>query len=263
MLAGAMTITGTAAGVPYVALPPEGDGPAPLVAVWHLLDAPRSEAAMAAAVPMAGVPAWRVYFGMPMFGERALPGGMDELLRLASEDYVLNVAKPIVDQAAAEFPAALADLRAQLSIKDGSVGIAGGSMGGLVAYEILARGEVPVSAAALVNPVTSLALVVRRAHQQLFGTDYTWTDASRAAADHFDFVRRAEEIDVPTLVVIGLEDDIAFRAPAAELGDRVELVTLPGMKHAIADEPGLEAAPQNADAKRVDAEFTRWFRQHL
>ena len=76
-LAGDMTISGIAAGVPYVALPPEGEGPAPLIAVWHLLDSPRSEAAMAAAVPMAGVRAWRVYFGLPMTGRRSLPGGVE------------------------------------------------------------------------------------------------------------------------------------------------------------------------------------------
>lgn len=48
-------ITGVAAGVPYVALPPAGDRDgAPLVVAWHLVDPPRSEAAMAAAVPLAG-----------------------------------------------------------------------------------------------------------------------------------------------------------------------------------------------------------------
>jgi alpha-beta hydrolase superfamily lysophospholipase len=217
---------------------------------------------MAAAVPMTGVPAWRVYFGMPMIGLRSLPGGIDELIQLASEDYVLNIAKPMVDQAAAEFPAALAELRTQLSIADGPVGVAGGSMGGLVTYEVVARAEVPIAAAAMVNPVTRLAPVVEL-NSQRFESAYTWTDESRAAADHFDFVRRAGEIKVPTLLVIGEEDDAAFREPARELGDRVELVTIPGMRHAIADEPGMEPAPQNEDAKRVDAEFTRWFQQHL
>jgi len=46
-------IIGVAAGVPYVALPPNGkpDG-APLVVAWHLHDPPRSETAMAAALPL-------------------------------------------------------------------------------------------------------------------------------------------------------------------------------------------------------------------
>ncbi|TCO53024.1 alpha/beta hydrolase family protein [Actinocrispum wychmicini] len=258
-----MTITGTAAGVPFVALPPENtDGPAPLVVVWHLLDAPRSPAAMAAAVPMAGVRAWRVYWGMPMFGARtAMP--MEELFRLAAEDYVLNIAKPIVDQAVAEFPAALAELRAQLSIADGPIGVAGGSMGGLVAYEVAATVDVPVAAVALVNPVTRLAPVVEAAVREFSGGEYAWSDESRATADHYDFLRRKDEIKVPTLLVVGAEDGAEFREPAADLGDRVTLVTIPGMKHPIADEPGVEAAPQNADGERVDAEFTKWFQRYL
>ena len=53
------TITGTAAGVPFTALPPTTtiDGPAPLIVTWHMLDAPRTDAAFAAALPMIGVPA--------------------------------------------------------------------------------------------------------------------------------------------------------------------------------------------------------------
>src|SRR5438045_1709464 len=47
------TVSGVAAGVPYVALPPAGwyDGrePAPLIIAWHLNDPPRRAAAMVSA----------------------------------------------------------------------------------------------------------------------------------------------------------------------------------------------------------------------
>jgi pimeloyl-ACP methyl ester carboxylesterase len=262
MLDGVMTITGVAAGVPYVALPPAGDsGPAPMVAVWHLLDPPRSEEGMAEAVPMHGVPAWRVYFGLPMVGKRPHPGGMPEILRLAAEDYVLNIAKPVVDQAVAEFPAALAEVRAQLSIADGPIGVAGGSMGGMVAYEVTARAEVPIAATALVNPLTRLAQVVEsQLVRQFTGREYVWSPESRAVADRFDFVRRADEIKVPLLIVQGEEDDLSFREPVAlvrkALGARADLVTVPGMGHPVADEP---STGQNEHGRRVDTEFTRWF----
>ncbi len=49
--------------------------------VLHLMDPPRSEAAMAAALPLAGVPAWRAYLGLPMFGARMPPGGQEEFMR--------------------------------------------------------------------------------------------------------------------------------------------------------------------------------------
>jgi len=57
------TISGTAAGVPFTALPPAQatDGPSPLIVTWHMLDAPRTDSAFAAALPMTGVPAWRVH----------------------------------------------------------------------------------------------------------------------------------------------------------------------------------------------------------
>jgi hypothetical protein len=35
------------------------------------------------------------------------------------------------------------------------------------------------------------------------------------------------------------------------------------MAHAIAEEPGMEAAPQSAEAKEVDAAVTAWFQRYL
>ena len=42
---------------------PARDG---LVVVWHAFDPPRTAAALAAAVPMTGVPVWRVYLSPPV-----------------------------------------------------------------------------------------------------------------------------------------------------------------------------------------------------
>ncbi len=63
-------IVGVAAGVPFLALPPSVPSLAPLAAIrqrsfpvivaWHLMDAPRTEAAFAAALPMNELPAWRI-----------------------------------------------------------------------------------------------------------------------------------------------------------------------------------------------------------
>ncbi|WP_020673835.1 prolyl oligopeptidase family serine peptidase [Amycolatopsis nigrescens] len=261
------TIKGVAAGVPFVALAPTGGGTSgALVVTWHLMDAPRTEAAMAAALPMHGLDAWRVYLGLPMFGGRSPAGGPDEVFRLAAEDYVLNVAGPVAEQAADELPAAVAALRTRLSLVDGPVGVAGGSAGAAVALEVLARAELPIEAAALVSPVTQLAPVVA-ANERAYDTVYDWTERSRAVADRFDFVRRAGELDAEVLLVTGEADDIAIREPAAalarELGARARLVTVPDMAHALAEEPGVEPAPQTAHAAVVDAEFTAWFRRHL
>ncbi|TCO53026.1 alpha/beta fold hydrolase [Actinocrispum wychmicini] len=258
-------ITGFAAGVPYVALEPaDPSRPAPMIAVWHLMDPPCTEQAMAAAVPMAGLPAWRVYFGLPMTGRRALPGGPEEFFRLASEDAVMNAYRPQTEQGADEFPKALAELRTQLSIADGPVGIAGGSSGSMVAYEVAARAEVPIFAAAFVSPVTQLVPLVA-ANERRYGVTFPWNDENRAVANHYDYVRRAAEIKVPALLVVGEHDDIAIREPAELLHKEsdAELVTIPGMRHELADAPGTEAAPQTEDARRVDAELIRFFQRHL
>jgi pimeloyl-ACP methyl ester carboxylesterase len=260
-------IHGVAAGVPFVALPPAGGtGTGALVVGWHLMEPPASEQAMAAAVPMAALDAWRVYLGLPLTGARLPDGGYDEFFRLASEDAVLNVNGPVTEQAAAEFPAAVAELRRRLSIVDGPLGVFGGSAGSAVALEVLARGELDVAAGAVVSPVTQLTPVIGR-NERLYGVTYPWTEASRAVAARLDFVRRAGELTQPLLLVVGGEDDIAFREPSAalkaELGERAELVVVDGMGHQLAEAPGIEAAPQNADARRVDEAFTAWFARHL
>jgi hypothetical protein len=45
--------------------------------------------------------------------------------------------------------------------------------------------------------------------------------------------------------------------------DRVGFVSVPEMAHALAEEPGMEANPQTAEAKKVDAVVTDWFRRYL
>src|SRR5213593_2964404 len=113
-----MTITGVAAGVPFTALPPAHGGTAPLVLTWHMLDAPRSNAAFAAALPMAGVPAWRVHLGLPMCGERMVNGSLEAIMELATGDTLHAFADGLSRQAVEELPAALAALRQQLPIAD-------------------------------------------------------------------------------------------------------------------------------------------------
>ena len=126
-------VSGAAAGVPYVALPPAGrqDGrkPAPLIIAWHLNDPPRSATAMASALPLAAVAAWRVYLDLPMHGRRQLPGGLEEFMRLGYQDAVLKAFEPQVTRAVGEFPAVLAELRARLPVADGPIGLVGASTG--------------------------------------------------------------------------------------------------------------------------------------
>jgi dienelactone hydrolase len=270
------TITGTAAGVPFTALPPAGsiDGPAPLIVTWHMLDAPRTDAAFAAALPMTGLPAWRVHLGMPMCGARMVNGRVDAVLELAREDALLALLAPFIQQAADEFPAALTALRDQLPVDDEPVGILGASLGGAVALQVLTASETPIKAIALVNPAVRIRSVVPLV-EGLAGQAYRWTAESRKVADELDFVARAADLTAqpPLLLVSGERDHPELRTDAAALvdalreqyahPDEVELTTVPDLAHPLADEPGLEPAPQLSTAKAVDEILTQWFLRQL
>jgi alpha-beta hydrolase superfamily lysophospholipase len=254
--------------------------------VWHMADAPRSEQAMAAALPLHGLPAWRVYLGLPMCGTR-LPGGeLEAFFQLGYEDAVLNLFDPMTAQAVEEFPAALAGLRSRFPIGDGPVALVGASAGALVALSVLAGSrpdsgsgsgsgsELSVRAAALISPAVQLAAVVEL-NERRFGITYPWSDASRRAADRLDFLARSDEIagsGADVLLVAGqLDDEPGIRQPAAQLWQalstpqpgRATMVDIPDMAHALAEEPGLAPAPQTPHAARVDDVVTDWLGSRL
>jgi pimeloyl-ACP methyl ester carboxylesterase len=266
-------LTGTAAGVPWVARPPHGGArpDAPAVVAWHLLDSPRTEAAFAAAVPLAGLDAWRIYFGLPLSGARLPAGGYPELQRRVMLDPVRNVNQPVAAGAADEFPAAFAGAREQLGIEDGPIGVMGGSMGGLAAQLVVAEGGADVRAAVLINPVVRLRDTIDGL-SVIYGQSYTWTPPTAAFAERGDFVARAAELaDAAVLVITGekdFEDAIvrpvgAYVAELRRLGVTVDWQVIPGMAHAVADEPGVDPAPQTPRALQVDRLAATWFIRYL
>ena len=261
-----------------MALAPEsGAHEAPLVVVLHMMDPPRSEAAMAAALPLRAVTAWRVYLGLPMFGSRMPAGGPDEVMRLAAEDALLNVIAPVIETAAAELPSAVQALRQQLQISEGEIGLVGGSAGGAAVLLALADSDLPVAVAALINPASQASAVVE-AGSRRFGVEYAWSQPSRAAADRLDFVRRAGEIaarrpSLPLLCVVGEDDDSAFVDSTNQLDsalgeafgsrDSLGFVTVPGLAHGLAEEPGIAPAPQSEGARQADDAVAGFLNRYL
>jgi dienelactone hydrolase len=272
-------ITGTAAGVPFVALPPvalppvvlppggtgpAGSGRAPMIAVWHPTAAPGSPAAMAAAIPLPDVPAWRVYFGLPGTGSRQATG--EAAGRGEDWDLLLDGYAPMIEQAAAEFPAARAALRSDLPIDDGPIAVMGGSAGGHVALLVLTGGTVPVAAAALINPAVraeSVVLVNEGFHD--FG--YQWTGKARTKAAALDTVAAADAVLAAVLLVTGEHEYPEFRpdqdALLAALGGPVRHLTVPGMRHEFAVSPGLEPAPQTPHAVAAEQAISSWLTEHF
>lgn len=262
-------LTGTTSnGVPYLAVPPASDAAtAPVIILWHLMDAPRSEAAFAAALPLDGLDAWKVYLGLPTFGARSLPGGVDEVMKLLATDAPGLVHGPVHSQAAEEFPAAWADLSKTLGIgADVPAGLVGGSMGAAIASEVLARGTSGATAAVLVSPLLQLRPMIDAVSPQFGG--YDWTDAGTAAAERLDYEARASELvasGAAIRIIVGADDEQAIVSSAltvaAAVGADVQL--LDDMEHALAEEPGIEPAPHTEVAKRVDPIAAEWLREHL
>jgi hypothetical protein len=274
-------IRGTAAGVPFLAFPPLTPRQnVPIVAAWHLMDAPRSEAAFAAAVPLDGLDAWRVYFGLPETGARLPEGGWDEIMRRGYTDAVMLMHGPVISRGAEEFPAALADFERQLDIRTSALGLMGGSAGAAIALLVLAEvgpaAGLAVDAAVGISPVSQLYAAVG-AMGRVFGVEYPWSEESLAVAHRSDYVARADEIaatGAAVRLVLGADDDKdGFLLPAERLsaaiaeraGDsaRSDVVVVDGMAHALAEEPGLEPAPQTAAAVTVDRHAVEWFARHL
>jgi pimeloyl-ACP methyl ester carboxylesterase len=73
------------------------------------------------------------------------------VVELARKDTVLAFLDPVVRQAVAEFPAALSELREQLPVDNEPIGVLGGSLGGMVVLQILARPQLRIEAAELVE----------------------------------------------------------------------------------------------------------------
>ncbi|WP_308165078.1 alpha/beta hydrolase family protein [Nocardia noduli] len=250
--------------MPFTALPPSGGGAAPLIVTWHMLDAPRSDAAFAAALPMNDLPAWRVHLGMPMCGARMVEGRTDAIVELAGKDPLMLYLYPFVRQATEEFPAALESIRAQLPVDDGPIGVLGGSLGGAVALRVLTDTQIPVFAGAVVNAAIRMRSVV-----DLFPGEYPYDAETEKIVDSLDCIPKADVIAARAslLVVSGELDHPALRADALRLVDAVgegaELLSIPGLAHPLADEPGIEPASQLPMAREVDAGLTVWFRRHL
>ncbi|GAA2669019.1 MULTISPECIES: alpha/beta fold hydrolase [Actinosynnema] len=224
-----MTITATAAGLDCVVLPPRTGNR--LVLLWHLLGTPGTPAAMAEALPLHAVDAWRAYLPLP-----PVPEGPDVLV----DRYA-----PLVETALAALPDALRELRAELGVPDDTpVDLVGGSAGGHTALLAAARDLVPVRRIAVVNPATD-ALSVATVNDP----HYEWSPRARE-------VERALRVHptttAPVLIVRGAQEYPAMvpgQNALARALPHARLVDLPDLAHMI-------DTPERASA--VDREVGAW-----
>ena len=77
------TVATSLNGVPALVRIPRRIERAPII-LWHGFGPPASERALMEALPLDDVAAIKVYTGLPLFGQRAPEGGMQELARRQS-----------------------------------------------------------------------------------------------------------------------------------------------------------------------------------
>ncbi|TDQ55334.1 alpha/beta hydrolase family protein [Actinorugispora endophytica] len=270
-------LTGTAAGVPYLAVPPvDTSRPAPMVIGLHAFEPPRSEAAMAGALPLFGLHAWKFYFGLPLFGHRLPQGGVPEVNRLGQTDYLIQLYGPVVEQAAAELDRTVAELRNTFPVADGPAGLMGVGAGGAAALLALAEGDLPISAVGVVNPVIDPTQVLAARARRL-GVTYHWSEKSREIATWLDFADRADELSArtprtPLLIVNGGHDEIIRPSHGRLLHDALAAyhlphtlrhIVIPDLAHTMGPEPGLEPGPPTPGNVLADRALAEWFHLHL
>lgn len=259
------TIEGTTAnGVPFVARSASRPD-APLVAVWHLMDPPCTPAAMAAAIPLDGLDAHVAYLGLPGTGDRAVYADFEAVLA-AGIDMVSEFFGPMHEQAIAEFPDAIADVRRRVgAAEEGATGLVGGSAGAGVAAGVLAA--YGADAAVLMNPMLRIRPMID-ATAEFLPAPYAWSEASDAIAERIDFVARGPELaatNAAILVIEGGSDEPAFLNATREfeaLGIG-EVRYVDGVEHPLAEWPGTEPAPQTEAAKTYDRLAVEWFARSL
>lgn len=269
-------MTGTAAGVPYLAVPPGSTDPAPLVVALHALEPPRAEAALAGALPMRDLTAWRIYLGLPLFGERLPADGVAEINRRGQDDYVAELFAPVVTEAAEELPAVVRELTAELPVIPGHVGALGVGAGATAALLAAVEGILPLTAVVAVNPVLHPSLATD-ARQRRRGVDYTWTPLAKELAERLDVLNRIPELterpgNPPLLIVTGENDGVVppeqgqtlvERAAAGYAPRSLRHLSIPGLAHTMGPEPGLTPAPPTPSTVLVDRAAAEWFDLHL
>lgn len=262
-------------------LPSRGRVPAPLIVLLYGFGPPSSEQALADALPLDGLHAYKAYLGLPLFGARMPSAGMIEVRRRQAEDFVLNLFLPVAEDVLHELPAVIDSLGALFPIQlDPGVGLFGVSASGGITLLALLESQVPIAAVVVCNTAKNLATAVATT-ERVMKFSYPWTDTARTAAHRIDPVRRAAEIakrePPPAILLLHSQHDEYFRVEdTRELYDalrsayqevgienRLSFSVVPDTTHHFAAQADTGGQVPIADAAPIRKATAEWFGKYL
>ncbi len=277
----------SAAGVPVLLRRPSlparqaSREPTPLVVLWHGLGPPSSPRALAEALPLDDLPAWKAYPCLPLLAGRLPAGGVAEVLKRQQEDFVLEMLLPVVAGAAAELPRIVEAVATHTGARtEKGIGLFGFSAGAAAALLALAERRLAVAAAAVLGVARDLDAAVA-AFERYFGQRYRWRKESEALRPRLDFEARAGEIAAgdppPALLLLHGEEDEMFGVEEARLlysslescyrasghFARLELNLLPELTHSFGVGRESGGTFPTSDAAPIEGALARWFGSYL
>jgi predicted esterase len=203
------TVTVTIADVPIVlAVPRRVTRSTPLIIMYHGFGSPNSPESLAEALPPFAN-ALTVYPSLPLVGKRLPAGGVDELLRRQSADYIGQLLYPSVLSAAQELPKIISALSKTYGLsKSSPVILFGFSAGGAAALLSLTESGVRPRAVVVVNSPLSIVQAIDSYERQT-NSVYAWTEKAKDASRHYDIKMSAEQIAKinPQMAVLILESE--------------------------------------------------------
>jgi alpha-beta hydrolase superfamily lysophospholipase len=276
----APTISKTVAGVPIlVAGPDHASKTTPIIIMLHGFGSPNSPEELAKMIPpLPGTVT--VYPSLPLLGVRMPSGGVDELVRRQSDDYIGRLLYPAILGAAHELPRVIKSVTHTYGLaRSRPIAIFGFSAGGAAALLALTETQVKPTTLIALNAPLDIGQAIE-AYQRQTGRTYEWTAVAREAAIRYDVAVNAKRIadanPKTSILLLQSERDPAYspstlRATVAALNSAyaafpssagVSASILPDAGHNVLEEESRsrEGKPTKLAARSLILE---WLASHL
>ena len=249
----------------------------PLIIMYHGFGPPNSPELLAKALPPIH-DALTVYPNLPLLGARMPAGGVEELLRRQTEDYIGQLLYPAIRGAARELPQIIKSLSRTYGLSRCSpVILFGFSAGGAAALLSLTESGVHPRAVLVVNsPLSIVQAVAGYEHESK--RVYRWTVRARAASTHYNVEKSAVRIARlnPKAAFLFLQSErdagfsvapaqsaaAALRSAASRIDPEPDIsaIVLPGAGHYVLE--GAESATDEPTPSPVKLMIIGWITQH-